>query len=60
MPTLAGDQPHGGAISLSLPLVGINWGGGGAALGLHELTEDWEPEGAGRLGKEIMPPKIDS
>lgn len=32
----------------------------GAALGLHELTEDWEPEEAGRLGKEIMPPKIDS
>lgn len=27
---------------------------------LYELTEDWEPEEAGRLGKEIMPPKIDS
>lgn len=34
--------------------------GRGAAPGPRELTEDWEPEGAGRLGKEIMPPKIDS
>ena len=58
VPRLAGDQPRGGAVTLSLPSVGIIGEGGGARA--RELTEDWEPEGAGRLGKEIKAPKIDS
>lgn len=33
VPALAGDQPRGGAISLNLPLVGINWGWGGCGTG---------------------------
>lgn len=57
-PPLAGDQPRGGAITLSLPSVGIN--GEGAVPGPCELTVDSEPEGVGCLGKEITPPKIDS